>query len=668
MSYSDDGRAAADVLNAEIIDYKYYSASTKIELTFSDSSGKLVPGHGCLVVLENGVMLFPIIDPQDTSKMVAYGTDAYPNRALLSESHFKSLLAMASIYPTLRVPSMYKPFYGIVSAAVWSVQDLTVSSDDNGEAIVEKYDLPLSYKVEGDVYNGLTIGDMFGLGLENNSYGTTYGTYLIFKDKKDFYDGLTIKANGGLVPELQTASDFSFNRKIEFGRQETTTGKEAYMLWPTNYDDPDVAQTDNEFFAFGRQIVVPKEWVQNGDTSEQVDVKNITSIEYAIKESMASSMEDNVYTERYEGRKVDQTLLKDSCSIANEFYNDLNLKAYNASSGINGLCSIYTEEALPSSRTQLFATPVQMFDIGDGPMTINEEGTIYCHGSYNENIKYDPKGGDATVVKDGSNYRFSVTQENGSKVKKKVSVGNSYTPNGLSPASRNKRTEGEDELYASGITLSHKYTLKKEYRRDIKSIGNVVEGATQLAVSTPGFKGSAFTGTQYSTLIARYIKPDDRTKNKLTVYQLYPIEALHMIYPANEGGVEAYFNVASSVTYTKIEQTVTIPVSTNVKFKVEIEDGGEWITTSKTNYDATETNIDFHLAANTGSGTGGTRYGKLKITVTEEGVSIPGYPAGSPDNVFFVDVIQTPDAALNYFTIVSKEDDTIIGVLNILAD
>ena len=639
MSYSNDGRAAADALDAKITSYDCVDG--KITLGFTDNSHKLVNGHGAVVVFENGMIIFPVVNG---GSLIAYDYDVYPNRDLLPENVFSNLLSMATIYPTLRVPSMYKPFYGIVSAATWNVQELSMTSDDTGQVTLEKIVLPLSYKVEGDLYNGLTLDNKFSTATTENVYGISYDTYLIFKDKADFANGLATTPNG-LVPELLTSTDHMPKRKIEFGRQEENP-KETRMLWPLTYDNRsagdsngDAWQVDNEEFAFGRQIV--KATDRDGN-----QIKDVTAIEYVIKENTGSSLPSNVYTERYDGGKVDQALLKDSCTISTEFYTDLKLKAFdgNPGGGINGLCTIYTDEALPSKQTKLFATATQMFDIGPGPMYISENGEVFYHGSYNENVEYDKKGSDATVrkVRFGlplqDHYQFSVTQENGAAIKKRVPIGNVNAWTG-SPRERNKKTEGELTLYESGITLSHKYTLKKQYRRDIKSIGDIVASAQEIEVSTPGYTGDTFTGTQYKTLIARFIKPDDRTKNKLTVYQLYPVEGLSIIYPANEGGVDAYFKAPSAVTFNKEAQATSIAVSTNVQYKVTTST--DWITITKTNYTPSDGRIEFELDAT--DDTVSARTGTIKVTITEDGVSIPGSPQGQPENTIVIEIVQTRD-------------------------
>ena len=159
MSYTDDGRAAADATDITITGYNYSSDTNEIALTFDGSASGVVDGHGCIVVLENGIILFPVVSG---NSMIAYGQNAYPGYENID--NFDELLGMATVYPSLRVPSMYKPFYGIVSAETWNVQALSLGSNADNETIAEKKDLPLSYKVEGDIYNGLTYNDKFYLG------------------------------------------------------------------------------------------------------------------------------------------------------------------------------------------------------------------------------------------------------------------------------------------------------------------------------------------------------------------------------------------------------------------------------------------------------------------------------------------------------------------------
>lgn len=602
MSYSNDGRAAADASSITIRGYNYNNGV----ITLSYDGGSLPDGHGAIVVFENGSIVFPVVHG---STMVAYDYNVYPNGAS------QTVLAMATVYPTLRVPSMYKPFYGAVSAATWNVQELTVTTDVSGELALEKVDLPTSYKVEGNIYNGLTLHDHFSSAYTEDGYGNkAYDTYLILKDSDEFWDGL--RGDGlthGLVPEILTSTDHKPKRTAMFGYNKSEPG----YMWPTRFDNGPSWQTDNEFFAFGRQIVV--------GTDNKFDSREISTIEYAVKEAKPNEdeLDPNVYTERYNGKDIDQTLLHDSCNMETEFYGDLKIKVYNSMSGMNDDWSIYTDGHLPGSDTKLYISTVPMFDMGPGPVSIEDDNETFYYGTYNENVKFDTKGAKTVVRKKGDSYQYAVTQENGSKIKKKIKIGGSVQTG--DPFARNQMAQGELELYDSGITLLHKYTLKAEYRRGVAGIGEFIRNScTQVQnVSTPNNTGTIFNGRSYNTLVARYIKPDDGTKNKLVVYRLYPIGSLDVIFPVSEGGIEPYLHAdsgssaESGLTFSRHEQDITITLSTNVKFRVTAND--TWLhVVGNSEYEPTVTSIMIHLDENdTGSG----RTGTITLECIEPGVN-----------------------------------------------
>ena len=598
MSYSNDGRAAADALDITITGYSYDNG--KIVLS-GDSTSGLVEGHGAIVVFENGSIIFPVVSG---SQLVAYDYNIYPNGV------DASILKMATVYPTLRVPSMYKPFYGAVSAATWNVQELTVTSDDAGNMVLEKYDLPTSYKVEGNIYNGLTLNDQFSSAYTDNSYGKEYDTYMIFKNQDEFWGGLQ---GHGLVPEISTSTDYKPNRIAKFGYDKTESG----YTWPTTYDRPISWQTDNEKFAFGRQIVK--------GTNDEFFSKDFSIIEYAVKESMSDGLEYNAYTERYEGKNIDQMLLRDSCNMDTELYGDLKIKVYNSASGINGNWTVYTDGNIPGSGTELFIVTTKMFDIGPGPVSIENDGERYFYGTYNENIKYDPKGSKVAVRENGGSYQYSVTQENGSKIKKKVQIGREISAG--TPYERNKVTEGELALYESGVTLLHKYTLKSEYRRGVNEIGSLISGETPVIVSTPTYSGTTYSGNSYNTLIVRYIKPYDGTKNKLVIYHLYPFGSLDIMFPVTESGVEPYLHAdsgstsGSGITFSMQEQDITLAVSTNVKFKATVSNSDtSWLSIVGDNeFEPTVTSIMGHIKKNS---TGSARTGTITLECIEPGVNV----------------------------------------------
>ena len=191
MSFTEDGRAAADASSVSVVGYSYDSGTRTVTLTISGLGGVLKTTHGCIVVLENGQKLFGVV-VNNTTITASCEYNIYEGVANRGQ-----LLSMATVYPTLEVPTMYKPFYAYVSAATWNVQALSLSQDDNGDTIPTKNNLQLSYKVEGDIYNGLTYGGRFYGGNTNG----VYDTYLIFNDKPDFYLSLTTDTSLDYKPQ-----------------------------------------------------------------------------------------------------------------------------------------------------------------------------------------------------------------------------------------------------------------------------------------------------------------------------------------------------------------------------------------------------------------------------------------------------------------------------------
>lgn len=588
MAFSEDGRAAANASNVTVTGYNY--AGGLVTLTFNGSDIGLQgtdDGHGAIAVLENGTILFCI---KNGSTLVAHSpNDIYPNGVSLE------ILAMTTVYPTMRVPTIYKPFHCLMSAATWNVQALSLTSNDTSETVPEKVVLPLSYKVEGDLYNGLTYNNKFYI---DSDQSNGYETYMIFEDESYFYDNLG-------SPEIQTASnDHISKRKVTFG-------KDGKALVP----------------GFFREVTAISE-----------DYKDIDEISYSIKEGIPPSpAAPNVLTERYDGG-YDQITLKDSCSLVDEFYDKIYVKIYDANLGLAGPCSIYTEELVRPQHTEFYriSKTTPLFIESDKPLYVKEGGTYFYYGTYNEKAKFDIKGTQATVTSnsDYGRFSFSFTQDNGAKITKK-------TPN--------DGVIGEAELYESGITLLHQYVLNRN--RCNPTMKNPVDGGDKLndilmsnnaiatTVSTKARDGSVFTGTDFESIVAVYTKPDDGTKNKMIVYRIYPIKALDPMFPATEGGILPYFSAPDSVTFTKEAQTGTITVSTNVKFEVASNDG--WIHVSPTSYESTATAIQIELDAYTD--TLCARTGSITVTVTEEGVEIDGYPDASRKNTFVISIIQTRD-------------------------
>ena len=119
-------------------------------------------------------------------------------------------------------------------------------------------------------------------------------------------------------------------------------------------------------------------------------------------------------------------------------------------------------------------------------------------------------------------------------------------------------------------------------------------------ISTPGKPAQTFTGSEVETIIAVYTKPDDGTRNKITVYKLYPYKMLDAVFPSQQDGVEPYLNPPARVVYSKDDQTVSMNVSSNVSYSCKT-DGSEWIQINQAEYTPTDTGISFHLDENTDS-------------------------------------------------------------------
>lgn len=622
MSYSDDGRAAADATSDSVTGYGYSNDGV---VTLTGGFGSLNKNHGCIVVFENGAMLFGIYDGSTVKGYSSY--PIYPNGYITSDG--TNLLTMATVYPTLQVPTIYKPFYACASAATWNVDSFILTTDDEGKTVPEKHTLPLSYKVEGDIFNPLTYQDRFFSGKTADAGDTQkYDTYLMFQNENHFWTGLTNPGKGGLVPEIQTDPEYKPHKNqdamFEFGNKHQYYGKSDAQKWPTTFDSGDNWATDNIEFAFGRELMKDKL-----DSKGNSIYKDVEEIAYAIKEGLANDIPNNdntkVFTERYAEGDFDLITLKEKHSIANVFIEELKLKVYDAMVGIGGQCAIYTEDTVPEN-TEFYAVSDELFDIGPKPMEITEEGLTFCLGVYNHKTKNDIKGSTTPVEKRSGRYYYSETQDNGAKLQKSVPIGNENAWTG-SPTKRNKKPQGELDLDFSGVSLVHQYQLKKQYRRDLTLIGPLATAGNKISIVTPGNtspgSNAVFIGTNKKTLICKYEKPDDGTKNKLVVYKLYPIEALDRMYPANPGGIEPYLYANTGGTYTKEAQDITITISTNVKFSGKT--GDNWIKFVSTNsseaeFEPTVTSITLHIDAYTG--TTEARCTTVKIACIEPGVII----------------------------------------------
>ena len=538
MAYSDDGRAAADTSKAVITSYTHNNGVITLRCRKNGETA-LTLDHGCVVVFENGSMLFPVVKNESTNivTMVAYSDDIYPNVENVPED----ILAMAAVYPTMHVPEMYKPFYGKVTAATWNVQALTLATDEMGVTAPEKTQLPLSYKVEGKIYNGLSFNNKFYSG-ETASTGEvqTYDTYLNFQDDSSFWSYLGTTSSADSTPR----------RELTFGIGSIDSG-------------------------------VCREVVDLNNSA-----KTLNSISYAVKEGIPNSMSWNsVYTERYANKEIDQFTLSDSCNVENEFYMDLSVKVNGTSGGNVDSFEIYSSDQKPQNM-KMYRTTTQLFNKSSEPLSVSDGSNVFYYGTYNANAKNDIKGSLAIVKGVGTyKYQFSITQESGAKITK--------TANSV------------DELFNSGVTLAYKYTLSNSAKTNLSNIANLISDANEISVASDTSGGTPFEGgfKNYKMLIAVYTRPYNGSKNEMTVYRLYPIEDLQAMYPPEDGGVAPYLNPPPPVTATKWAQTVQLEVSTNVSFTAS-SNATSWLTLpAGTTYGPESPSVVASLSENTGTTT-----------------------------------------------------------------
>lgn len=559
MAYSDDGRAASDATNIVISGYNFVDG--EITLTYTGSAPGIVQNHGCIVVFENGLMLFPVV--VSDSEMVAYSQyNIYP--PMIDEetglpvdgwdARLSNLLAMATVYPTMRVPSFYKPFYGEVTATTWNNMYLDVTaSDSEGVFVARKAYIPTSYKIEGDIYNGLLYTDgntghfYPGEKEEDEPTISNYETYFIFRDSEKFWESLT----------GNPAQDCNPKRKLEFGR-------------------------GNDIEGFCRDIEY------NPGSEDVDDYDDFDDIIYAVKENTppeeAFSNKMNVFTERYEGG-FDRVVLLDSCSISDAFYNDLKIKVVNDNDGISGEFMLYTEES-EISGASVYLTNVNLFDYQNDVLRQNIGDAVVAYGYYNHNVKYDKKGNPVTVSITGSNFEFPITQENGTVI--------------------TERAGSVSAAETKGVTLLHNYKASQSVKTGATT---AVTNALQNAyIAKPRFKnrsagGDVFTNVNsYNAVIQKYEKPRDGSKNKMLVYRLDPIRNFDVVFPEKPGGVEAYITPTVAQSYPAEGGTITITVKSNVTYRIDITSSSSWLSLNGgPEFGSGERTISFTMDENTSS-------------------------------------------------------------------
>jgi hypothetical protein len=149
-----------------------------------------------------------------------------------------------------------------------------------------------------------------------------------------------------------------------------------------------------------------------------------------------------------------------------------------------------------------------------------------------------------------------------------------------------KFKDGRDTIarLISPPMLESRRTREIEISRS-KSVGDIFENGGELGKIT-----------DYDALIAVYNKPFDGTRNKLTIYRVYPIKGFELMYPINSGGIDPYLNPDTGGTYSSEAQTAVINVATNISYKVT--SNASWATVSNQTFDARDKNVTISLAEN----------------------------------------------------------------------
>lgn len=533
MAYSEDGRAAADASPVTITEYEYDVNTNKIKLRYSGYDNRLVVGKGCIVVFENGIIVFPVVTA--TGVMEAfYSYDIYPDN-----SANEVLLSMASVYPTLTVPTFYKPMYGELSAITWNTQTASLGSNSNNETVVVLENSPIAYKTQGKIVNGLTFNGLFYSGdTVEDSEQMIYQTFVMDKTDAKFYQELT----------ADTAHDYE----------------------PMKY---------HEFY------------ISNTEPNEDSD--NFDQIIYGVKENIPASATTaytiplNVYTGRYEGG-FDQTYLTDELTVSDAFYEKLQIKIFNESQELNGQTTLYTTER-ELNGLDFYITKENIFkpvNYDNLPLPVpfyvrESRGNYFVRAYYNHNAKYDKKGSLVPLTYKSIGLRgyfsYPITESDGETTIETLS--------NILPV---PTLVSYDTLFDDGVTLCPEYEIASD--NVMSRIPDIVKNgqSTPITISNKkhvgtifGPQGSLDKISNYNALIAVYSKPDDGTRNKMLVYRVYSLQSFDVLYPNTPNGIEAYLEPSANNTATCDAQTFPITVATNVDYIVTVTcltGGSDWAT------------------------------------------------------------------------------------------
>ena len=298
-----------------------------------------------------------------------------------------------------------------------------------------------------------------------------------------------------------------------------------------------------------------------------------------------------MFTERYNGG-FDQTVLSDSYSISDCFYDDIKTKVINMENGVTGDCMFYTDESkLPN--TSVYLTKTNLFIYDDSPLKVETDDGIFLCGYYNQNAKFDKKGAYVAVQLRLLLFHFQLTNEDGTS---------ELTTIGAS----------EQLLFNTGVTLFHGYRFRYS-----TSPMTAVTNALNIALSPQNaipldlkHRSGRSEGTvvnnpysQYNAIIQVYESPREGTKNSIKVYRINAIRSFDVLFPASPGGIEAYIGVNGVAdNYPAGAATHSVQVTTNVDFKVVVPSGVNWITVQGgPTFSKNTGTVAFSLTENTGS-------------------------------------------------------------------
>jgi len=154
-------------------------------------------------------------------------------------------------------------------------------------------------------------------------------------------------------------------------------------------------------------------------------------------------------------------------------------------------------------------------------------------------------------------------------------------------------------MYDNGVSLAYKFEPKPE-KITVPHVESVFLNGTRLNLGTSTEPGTLFGGG-YKTIIGKYTKPDDGSRNKMVVYKLYPIDSLPLLFPTDVYGASLYMTAPSPLAFSKYEVSTFINVSSNVSFQILNPEECNWVALdthwggNSDTHDGTNLNVSLEL-------------------------------------------------------------------------